>query len=128
MPLDVFSKDSFKKKNMRKTKRQKPFKLQLKPSKVNCIYMNTLVLEYLSLGQACACINVDWQVNTHIHTQHTCLLSTDTQGMYRELKAFIEESVLMCSFDHPHVLGMIGICLDTVQSPYLLLLSWRMEI
>ena len=41
--------------------------------------------------------------------------------MYRELKAFIEESALMCSFDHPHVLGMVGICLDTVQSPYLLL-------
>ena len=46
---------------------------------------------------------------------------TDAQGMYRELKAFIEESVLMCSFNHPHVLGMVGICLDTVQSPYLLL-------
>ena len=41
--------------------------------------------------------------------------------MYRELKAFVEESALMCSFDHPHVLGMVGICLDTVQSPYLLL-------
>ena len=41
--------------------------------------------------------------------------------MYRELKAFIEESALMCSFDHPHVLGMVGICLDTAQSPYLLL-------
>jgi serine/threonine protein kinase len=45
----------------------------------------------------------------------------DTQGMYTELKAFIEESALMCSFNHPHVLGMVGICLDTVQSPYLLL-------
>ena len=41
--------------------------------------------------------------------------------MYNELKAFIEESALMCSFNHPHVLGMVGICLDTVQSPYLLL-------
>jgi serine/threonine protein kinase len=46
---------------------------------------------------------------------------TDTQGIYTELKAFIEESALMCSFNHPHVLGMVGICLDTVQSPYLLL-------
>ena len=46
---------------------------------------------------------------------------TDTQGMYRELKSFIEESVLMCSFNHPHVLGMLGICLDTVLSPHLLL-------
>ena len=45
----------------------------------------------------------------------------DTQGMYTELKGFIEESALMCSFNHPHVLGMVGICLDTVQSPYLLL-------
>ena len=41
--------------------------------------------------------------------------------MYTELKAFIEESVLMCSFNHPHVLGMVGICLDTVLSPHLLL-------
>ena len=41
--------------------------------------------------------------------------------MYRELKAFIEESALMCSFDHPHVMGTVGICLDTLQSPYLLL-------
>ena len=48
-------------------------------------------------------------------------LLVDTQGMYKELKSFVEESALMCSFNHPHVLGMVGICLDTVQSPYLLL-------
>ena len=27
----------------------------------------------------------------------------------------------MCNFDHPHVLGMVGICLDENNSPYLLL-------
>ena len=61
-------------------------------------------------------------VYAYIHAHmYTPIAHADTQGMYRELKAFIEESALMCSFDHPHVLGMVGICLDTVQSPYLLL-------
>ena len=27
----------------------------------------------------------------------------------------------MCSFNHPHVLGMVGICLDSSQSPHLIL-------
>ena len=27
----------------------------------------------------------------------------------------------MCGIDHPHVLGLIGICLDPSNSPYLLL-------
>ena len=27
----------------------------------------------------------------------------------------------MCGFDHPHVLGLIGICLDPSNSPHLLL-------
>ena len=29
--------------------------------------------------------------------------------------------MLMCEFDHPHVLGLIGISLDANNSPYLLL-------
>ena len=41
---------------------------------------------------------------------------------YDELKAFLLESALMCTFDHPHVLGLIGICFKTNQrSPYLIL-------
>ena len=58
-------------------------------------------------------------MNEHPLTKTTA--SADTQGKYRELKAFIEESALMCSFHHPHVMGTVGICLDTLQSPYLLL-------
>ena len=27
----------------------------------------------------------------------------------------------MCGFDHPNVLGLVGICLDSSNSPYLLL-------
>ncbi len=38
-----------------------------------------------------------------------------------ELKGFLEESAIMCGFDHPHVLGLIGICLDPSNSPHLLL-------
>ena len=41
---------------------------------------------------------------------------------YTELKGFLLESALMCSFDHPHVLGLVGICIDNHQrSPYLIL-------
>ena len=60
-------------------------------------------------------------VNSVLFIKYLQCFIKDTQGMYRELKAFIEESALMCSFNHPHVLGMVGICLDTAQSPYLLL-------
>ncbi len=38
-----------------------------------------------------------------------------------ELKGLLEESVIMCGFDHPHVLGLIGISLDPSNSPHLLL-------
>ena len=41
---------------------------------------------------------------------------------YHELKNFLEESSIMCSFSHPNVLGMEGVCLDKEsQSPYLIL-------
>ena len=49
------------------------------------------------------------------------LSSSDSSASYVELKGFLEESVVMCGFDHPHVLGLIGICLDPSNSPYLLL-------
>ena len=41
---------------------------------------------------------------------------------YNEMKGFLKESSIMCSFSHPNVLGMEGICLDPEsQSPYLIL-------
>ena len=45
----------------------------------------------------------------------------DSSASYSELKGFLEESTLMCEFNHPHVLGLIGISLDSNHSPYLLL-------
>ena len=45
----------------------------------------------------------------------------DSSASYGELKGFLEESMLMCEFDHPHVLGLTGISLDANNSPYLLL-------
>ena len=44
-----------------------------------------------------------------------------SSASYAELKGFIEESMLMSEFRHPHVLGLIGISLDANNSPYLLL-------
>ena len=48
-------------------------------------------------------------------------LSTDSTGSYTELKGFLEESTLMYRFDHPNVLGLVGICFDDSNSPYLIL-------
>ena len=63
--------------------------------------------------------------NSHFSTHsitlvliHSCLGSS---ASYVELKGFLEESVVMCGFDHPHVLGLIGISLDPSNSPHLLL-------
>lgn len=44
----------------------------------------------------------------------------DSTGSYAELKGFIEESMLMHSFNHPNVLGLVGVSLDHRNSPYLL--------
>jgi len=40
---------------------------------------------------------------------------------YNTIRDFIEESALMYSFDHPHVLGLIGISLDENRSPYIII-------
>ena len=45
----------------------------------------------------------------------------EVQDSYNNIRDFIEESALMHSFDHPHVLGLIGISLDDNGSPYLVL-------
>ncbi len=43
------------------------------------------------------------------------------QDSYKNIRDFVEESALMYSFDHPHVLGLIGISLDENCSPYIIL-------
>ena len=41
---------------------------------------------------------------------------------YSDMKGFLMESALMSTFDHPHVLGLVGICVDSEKrSPYLVL-------
>ena len=40
----------------------------------------------------------------------------------RELKAFLEESLLMKDFKHPNVLGLVGVCFDTPDGvPFIIL-------
>ncbi len=51
-----------------------------------------------------------------MHNAHTDYSS------YSDMKGFLMESALMSTFDHPHVLGLVGICLDSEKrSPYLVL-------
>ena len=56
-------------------------------------------------------------------SQGSCFIMTitDNTGSYSELKGFIEESTIMYTFNHPNVLGLVGICFDQNFSPYLLL-------
>ena len=44
-------------------------------------------------------------------------------GFFDESKAknMLDESAKMMSFDHPHVLGLIGICVDAGPAPYLVM-------
>ncbi len=48
-------------------------------------------------------------------------VETQVQDSYKNIRDFIEESALMHSFDHPNVLGLIGISLDKNSSPYIIL-------
>lgn len=51
-----------------------------------------------------------------------CLCVEIDHSAYHELKSFLEESSIMCTFSHPNILGMVGICLDEEsQSPFLIL-------
>ena len=39
-----------------------------------------------------------------------------------ELKAFLEESLLMKDFDHPNILNLVGVCFDTPDEiPFIIL-------
>ena len=40
----------------------------------------------------------------------------------RELKAFLEESLLMKDFKHPNILSLVGVCFDTPDGvPFIIL-------
>lgn len=75
------------------------------------------------------CVNVaiktiksEWMLTLqNVRLAWSIFLSVDYTA-YQELRGFLLESSLMCSFDHPNVLGMEGICFDvSSQSPYLIL-------
>lgn len=39
----------------------------------------------------------------------------------RDIDRFVEESVKMSRFKHPHVMGLIGVCLDSGSAPYIVM-------
>ena len=39
----------------------------------------------------------------------------------QDVKKFVEESVKMSRFKHPHVMGLIGVCLDAGSAPYIVM-------
>ena len=38
-----------------------------------------------------------------------------------EVDKFVEESLKMSQFKHVHVMGLIGVCLDTGSTPYIIM-------
>ena len=38
-----------------------------------------------------------------------------------EVDEFVEESLKMSRFKHPHVMGLIGVCLDAGPAPYIVM-------
>ena len=51
-----------------------------------------------------------------LHFTHTDLSSK------QELQSFLNESLLMKEFDHPNIVGLLGVCFDTPDGyPYLIL-------
>ncbi len=45
------------------------------------------------------------------------------QGFFSEDNArqIVSESVKMMTFDHPHILGLLGICVDAGPAPYIVM-------
>ena len=39
----------------------------------------------------------------------------------QEVEEFVEESLKMSRFKHPHVMGLIGVCLDAGSAPYIVM-------
>ena len=39
----------------------------------------------------------------------------------QEVEKFVEESLKMSRFKHPHVMGLIGVCLDAGSAPYIVM-------
>ena len=48
---------------------------------------------------------------------------TDILGRYTrdDINELFEESLVMQNFDHPNVMGLIGVCLDAGPAPYIVL-------
>ena len=51
---------------------------------------------------------------------NTAILQSGTFDQLRQDK-FVEESLKMSRFKHPHVMDLIGVCLDTGTAPYIVM-------
>ena len=51
------------------------------------------------------------------------MLSTFPTGLFDQngVADMIKESVKMCGFEHPHVLNIIGVCVDAGPAPYIVM-------
>ena len=64
----------------------------------------------------CICTHVDC-----VCTANFILLCTDIHSR-EQLTAFLAESLIMKDFNHPHILGLLGVCFNTPDgSPYIIL-------
>ena len=54
---------------------------------------------------------------------HCASLLTYTTGFYekKEVMEIMTESMKMREFNHPHVLGLIGLCIDAGPAPYIVM-------
>ena len=56
-------------------------------------------------------------------TQHCASVLMYTTGFYdkKEVIEIMTESMKMREFNHPHVLGLIGVCIDAGPAPYIVM-------
>ena len=52
-------------------------------------------------------------------TFHICLPVGDFDDL--DVDQFVEESLKMSRFQHAHVMGLIGVCLDAGPAPYIMM-------
>ena len=56
----------------------------------------------------------------NLYTRSVCLYPTATFSS-KDISDLVEESLKMKSFQHPNVLNLIGVCIDTGEAPYLVM-------
>ena len=56
----------------------------------------------------------------NLYPRSVCLYPTATFSS-KDISDLVEESLKMKSFQHPNVLNLIGVCIDTGEAPYLVM-------